>query len=63
MPLNMKTVASYFFRIEDLDTQANLCERYFYPESIRNDNGAVAMSFFLCDTNGTNKFTNKKRTP
>ena len=35
--------AIYIFRIEELDTRANLCENIFYPESIKDDNGAVAM--------------------
>ena len=31
-----------FFQIKDLNTRASLCKNNFYPDSIKNDNGAVA---------------------
>ena len=42
--------APYFFWIKDLNTQANFCEEYFYPASIKNYNGAVALRIGLCVT-------------
>ena len=57
MTLNMKNGCARFFRIEDLDTRANLCEKN-YPASIKNDNGAVVMRKKMCDTNGTNNSIN-----
>ena len=38
-----KTGAPDFFWIKYLNTRANLCEGFFYPSSIKNDIGAVAM--------------------
>ena len=35
--------ARQFFLVEDLDTRANLCENNYHPESIKNDNGSIAM--------------------
>ena len=43
MTLIVKTGRAIFFGIKDLNTRANLCENNFYPESITNDNGSVAM--------------------
>ena len=33
----------------------------FYPETIKNDNGAAAMIKQLCDANGTNKSIKLKK--
>ena len=33
-------------QIEDLDTWDNFCKNNLYPETIKNENGAVAMRFF-----------------
>ena len=53
MTLNMIMGEPDFFQIEYRNAQANLCKRV-YPETIKNDNGAVAM-ISLCDANATNK--------
>ena len=42
MTLNMNNGRVRFFRIQDINTQANLCKNSFYPESIKNDNETVA---------------------
>ena len=47
-----------FFWIEDLDTWANLCGNNLYPESIKNDNGAVVMRKNVCNANRTNNSIN-----
>ena len=46
MKLKMNHRHTRFFQIKDHNTQANLCKNIFYPESIKNDNGAVAMRIF-----------------
>ena len=43
MTLNMNNGRARFFQIKDLNTRANLCEKYFFPATIKNDNGAVVM--------------------
>ena len=43
MTLNMKNGRTRFFQIKNLNTRDNLCENSFYPETVKNDNGAVAM--------------------
>ena len=44
MTQNMKNCRATFFQIEDPDTRANVCENKI-PESIKIDNGAVAIRF------------------
>ena len=51
----------YFFQMKDLDTRANFCENMFYPASIKNDNGSVAIIFFWYDTKRTNNYINLKK--
>ena len=47
--------------IKKRNTWANLCKNIFYPATIKNDNGTVAMRFFLCDANGNNNYINFKK--
>ena len=61
MILNLKYWRAIFSQSEVLDVQANLCENNFYPATIRNDNGAVAMRKFLCDANKSNNSINLKK--
>ena len=43
------------FQIKDLDTRSNFCENNVYPESIKNDNGSVAMrKKYMVQTEPTN---------
>ena len=42
MTFNMNNGRARFFHIKDIDTRANLCKHIFYPETIKNHNGAVA---------------------
>ena len=58
MTLNMKNWRASIFRIGDIDTRANFFENNLYPETIKNDNGSVAMRKTLCDANGTNNSIN-----
>ena len=51
-----------FFRIKDLNTQANLCKNVSFPASTKNDYGTIAMRKNGCNANGTNNSTNKKMT-
>ena len=41
--IKYKNGRATFFQIEYLNTQANLCEKYFYPASTKIFNGDVAM--------------------
>ena len=60
MTLNMKNGCVISFRIKHLDTQTNLCKKYFNPESIKNNNGAVTMRFFCAtQTEPTTSSINK----
>ena len=43
MTLNMNNGCSVFFQIKDRNTRANFCKKYFYSETIKNKNGAVAL--------------------
>ena len=49
MTLNKKYGRTIFFQFEDFDTWDNLCEKYFYPASIKNENRAVVTrKTFVC---------------
>ena len=64
MTLYTKNGRGRLFWFKDLNTQVNLSEKYFYPESIKNDNGAVAMSniFMQCRrSQQINQFKNWRR--
>ena len=46
--------AIFFFKMQGRNTRANLCKKYFYTATIKNDNESVAMKNILCEANGTN---------
>ena len=59
MTLHMKKWARHIFsELKNLIHELICVKNIFYPASIKNDNGAVAMIFFLCDANGTNNSIN-----
>ena len=39
--LKYDILARHIFSQNDLDTQANLCKNILYPETIKNNNGAI----------------------
>ena len=45
-----------FFQNKDIDARDDFCKKYFYSETIKNDNEPVPMIFF-CDANCTNNST------
>ena len=53
--------APIFSQIKDLNTRAICVKNNFYPATIKNDNGAVAMIFFLFGANGTNNSARLKK--
>ena len=59
MTLNINNGRARFSQIQNRNTRANLCKRYFYPASIINDNGSVSMRNFFYNANGTNNSIKK----
>ena len=47
MKLNMNYRSAFFFQVQDGNMRANLCKNGLYPATIKNDNGAFAMRFYL----------------
>ena len=41
MKLSIKNGRIILFKIEELNTRANLCRKYFYPASTKNRHGGV----------------------
>ena len=62
MTLICKNGFARFFLIEYLDTGTNMLKNNYYPESIKNDNGSVAMREKRCDEEGTNNSISLQRT-
>ena len=56
----MKNWRARFPQIEDIDARAIFLRDKFYPATIKNDNGSVAMRKNVCDANGIKNFNNEK---
>ena len=54
MTLNMKIWCSRFFQIGDLDTRANLCEKWFLSNIHQKWKWSRRNEKKMCDANGTN---------
>ena len=54
MKLSIKDGRIILFKIEELNTRANLCRKYFYPASTKNRHGGVTTKKRVCDTNKPN---------
>ena len=52
--------APYFSQIQDRNTWANLCKHIFYPATIKNENGVVAMRNFFVRRERNQQLPKKK---
>ena len=58
--LDMKNGRAIFSQIQDRNTRANFCKKWFLSTKYKNDNEAAATINFLYDTNGTTNFIKLK---